>query len=190
VTTAASRNAAFSDRGTPAVPRIEAAFDRCADALYRFLVVRAGGDVHLADDLMQQLWVQARHLDGTPDGEVEFRLRAIARNLLRTHWRRESRHAKHVPLADPRAAADVARQLVGGELPGESLERREMHDQLLLALTELPAEQQDLLVAVYFRGCSHAQLAARLGVSERAIEGRLYRARGALREKLEHLDIT
>ena len=32
-----------------------AAFDRCSRGLYRYFAVRAGGDAHLADDLMQQL---------------------------------------------------------------------------------------------------------------------------------------
>ena len=63
-----------------------------------------------------------------------------------------------------------------------------MSDQLLLAITELTSEEQELIVGHYFHGRSHDELAAECGLSPRAIEGRLYRARRALREKLWHLD--
>ncbi len=69
----------------------------------------------------------------------------------------------------------------------EALARKEVQDQLLLALTGLSGDAQELLIGSYFEGRSHAELASMLNVSERAIEGRLYRARVALRDKLAHL---
>jgi RNA polymerase sigma-70 factor (ECF subfamily) len=151
-------------------------------------VVRAGGDAHLADDLMQQLWVQAQNLAVPPEGEIELGLRTIARNLIRSHWRRQRRRPQEVPLPDARLAAEMAERLICEELPDEALQSREARDQLLLALTELPAAQQELLLEHYFHGRSQPELAKRLGLSERAVEGRLYRVRLALREKLQHLE--
>ena len=84
-------------------------------------------------------------------------------------------------------AAELANRLVEEELPPEVLERKEVRDQLLLAITELPSGDQDLIAGHYFDGAAFAELARRTGLSERAIEGRLYRARQALREKLRHL---
>ncbi len=166
----------------------EAAFDRCADALYRYFVVRTR-DVHLADDLMQQLWLAAQQLGPTVPDELEYRLRAIARNLLRTYWRRQQRLPTHVPLVDPDLAAELAERLVSKELPDAELCRAEVREQLLLALTELPAQQQALLIGHYFEQRDHAELAAQFGISLRAIEGRLYRARRALRERLQHMEL-
>lgn len=166
----------------------EAAFDRCAAAIHRYVLVRVGGDTHLADDFMQQLWLHAQRLTGSPADELEFRLRAIAKNLLRTRWRQLKQRPAHVPLPDPQRAADLARRLVTEQLPAALLEQRETRDQLLLALTELRGAHQELIIEHYFHGRSHAALAAHFGASERAIEGRLYRARLALREKLEHLE--
>ena len=67
------------------------------------------------------------------------------------------------------------------------MERREGRDQLVLALTGLPTADQELIVGRYFQGRSHTDLAADLGISARAVEGRLYRARRVLLEVLANL---
>ncbi len=168
---------------------IEAVFDRCGDGLYRYFVVRTGGDTHLADDLMQQLWLQAGACDTcVPTERVEFWLRAIAKNLICGHWRTNARRPAHVPIADPRLAAELAERLVSEELPAEALEQREIRDQLLLALTALPNDEQVLLLEYYFHEVPQAELGRRLGVGPRAVEGRLYRARQTLRQVLEELE--
>jgi RNA polymerase sigma-70 factor (ECF subfamily) len=94
----------------------------------------------------------------------------------------------HVPIADPAIAAELAARLGDEELPEDLLAPREIHDQLLLALTALRGDVQDLIIDHYFRGLSHEALAGRLGVGVRAVEGRLYRARQMLRERLARLD--
>lgn len=169
--------------------RIEAAFDRNGPSLYRYLVVRAGGDNHLADDLMQQLWLQCVSGDAlsVPDDQLEFWLRGIARNLIRAHWRRARNRPVHWPIADGELASGLADRLTGEELPPQALERKELRDQLLLALTDLPAGEQELIAGHYFEGCSHAELAHRTDLTVRAVEGRLYRARQALQNRLRGL---
>ena len=166
---------------------VEQVFDRCAAALARYFHVRSG-DEGLVDDLMQQLWLSAIRRAPRQAAEVEPWLWTVARNLLRTHWRRSGRRAAHLPLPDPHLAAALSEQLVDAEHPERLMERREARDQVLLALTALPAAEQDLIAAHYFQGESHAVLAGRLGLSVRAIEGRLYRARAALRERLRHVE--
>lgn len=163
---------------------LERAFDRCSSALYRYIAVRVG-DTHLADDMMQQLWVQtttgARHV---PLDQLEYWMRVVARNLIRSHWRQQKRRPTHVPVHDERLAAHLGEQLASEEIPAAELERQEIRDQLLLAITDLASEEQELIVAFYFDGQSQVAIAAKLGISERAVEGRLYRARQALREAL------
>lgn len=186
---ATSALAIVSDNASTPSATIEAAFDRCSSALYRYLAVRTGGDTHLADDLMQQLWLKAvASGDHLPVDELEFWLRGVAKNLIRTHWRTQARRLTLIPLPQPELAAELADRLVNEEWPPLLLERQEVRDQLLLALTELPGEQQELIIGHYFHDRSHAGLAAEMNVSERAVEGRLYRARQALRKKLQHLD--
>lgn len=167
---------------------LDAAFDRCASGLYRYFVVRLG-DSHLADDMMQLAWLAAHQGRGrVPPTELEYWLRGVARNLVRGHWLRQSRRPDHVPIPDAGLATALSRRLVEEEIPDDVMARREARDQLMLALTSLDADMQTLVIARYFQNLSNAALAERFGVSERAIEGRLYRARQALRMRLERLD--
>jgi len=166
----------------------ERAFNDCADALYRYFVVRTR-DTHTADDLMQQVWLLARRgATSVAAGKLEPWLRVVAKNALRTHWRSARQRPQTIPLADPKLAAELADRLATEELPRQEFERREVRDQLMLAITELHAADQELVIGRYFENVPHAVLAQRCGLTERAIEGRLYRARQTLREKLKHLE--
>ncbi len=165
------------------------AFDRNARGLYRFIHLRTGRDQHLADDLMQQLWLACRAAPADAPPEPAAWLWTVARNLITAHWRRHSTRPIHIPIADPRIAAELAERLAHDDLPDAFLQKKEIHDQLLLALTALDGEAQDLIVDHYFHALSHDALAGRLGIGVRAVEGRLYRARQQLRERLARLEL-
>jgi len=174
---------------TENVTSIQSTFDRCGQAFCRYFTVRTGGDTHLVDDLMQRLWLRARlKCAGLRQDNPEPWLWRIAQNLLRQHWRDSGRSASERVKAAPELARTLARRFDAEDLPAETLARKEVQEQLLLALTALPGEAQELIVGFYFEGRSHAELAAMLGLGERAVEGRLYRARAALRDKLAHLE--
>ncbi len=160
-------------------------FDAAAPGVFRFVAVRAGGDGPLVDDLMQQLWIAAaRSGDRLSRAEAETWLRTVAKRLLITHWRREGVRAA-VPLDD---AGGAAAAMLGE--PGSAIDSEGLRQTLRLALTELTSEDQDLLIGHYVKGASQADLGQRLGVSERAVEGRLYRARRALRAALEGMGLS
>lgn len=166
---------------------VQAAFERCAGSLGRYFAVRVRDD-HLAEDLVQQVWVRARlGADRVQADNAEPWLWRIAQNVLREDRRRRGRQSVVIGL-DAACAAQLAEQFDTMDLPDELLARDEVRQHLLLALTALPAESQELLISFYFHGCTHAHLAQQAAVSERAIEGRLYRARAALRERLGRLD--
>ena len=169
---------------------LERAFARYGRSLYRYFAVRTGADTHQADDLMQQLWMRAKTGSASVStDEIEYWLKTVAGNLVREHWRKQSTRPRHVPIADPQLAAELADRIAGEDLPDESWQRKEVADQLILAITELTSLEQEVLVGYYFQNESQASLAARLGISERAVEGRLRRARQALRRKLGRLDM-
>lgn len=172
---------------------LEAVFDRCSRSLYRYFIVRTGEDSHLADDLMQQLWLQAtmherKHPSRIPATDMEYWLRGIAKNLIRAHWRTHSQRPDTIPITDPALAAELSDRLISEELPVEVLERKEVRDQLLLALTTLSHDEQELIIGYYFRDESHSDLSRMLGISTRAVEGRLYRARQSIRAALSVLE--
>lgn len=169
---------------------IEATFTRCCQAFFRFFMVRCRGDEHLVDDLMQQLWLRARLCrDDLRTDRAEPWLWRIAQNLLREHWRRTGKSPYERIKVDPALARELAERFDTEELPAEQLSRREIQDQLMLSLTTLSSEEQELLIGFYFDGRPHVELAEMLGITERAVEGRLYRARLALRRKLSHLEM-
>ena len=169
---------------------LERAFARHGRSLYRYLAVRIGADAHEVDDLMQQLWIRAvRDGASVPSGEIEFWLRAVGKNLVRQYWRRRFSVPRQVPMPEPALAKELAERLADEALPDECWQHREVRDQLALAITELNSAEQEIIVAYYFHDMSQAALAANLGISARAVEGRLYRARRALREKLRDLDV-
>lgn len=168
---------------------IDEAWQRCCQSFCRYFAIRTGGNDHLIDDLMQQLWLKSRiKRNDLRATEAEPWLWRIAQNLLREHRRKNKNNLERRVMADPSLAGKLARQFDTEEMPLEVLERREVCDQLLLALTGLPNGEQELLIGHYFEGRSQRELAAALDISDRAVEGRLYRARLALKNKLEHLN--
>jgi RNA polymerase sigma-70 factor (ECF subfamily) len=162
-------------------------FARSGDALHRYFAARLGADASSADDLMQQLWMQAaRGATQVPAAELEFWLRRAARNLLATHWRKQRTRATTElnAAANGDEATRLAQRFISTALPADELERIELHERLKLAITSLPTAEQELLIRHYFEGASHAAIAEAIGISERAVEGRLYRARALLRERM------
>jgi RNA polymerase sigma-70 factor (ECF subfamily) len=138
---------------------------------------------------MQQIWVAALHTGwSVPADEIEFWLRGVARNILAAHRRRLANRPKQLPLADRALASELAEALESSPLPPELVGKKETKDQLLLALTQLPSDAQELIAGRYFRGWTLERLADNLGLSVRAAEGRLYRARQALKQALAHLE--
>ncbi|MBK8913455.1 MAG: sigma-70 family RNA polymerase sigma factor [Phycisphaerales bacterium] len=178
----------------PTTTGVRTAYDRIAPSLYRYFLVRVASDSHLADDLMQQLWVQALSAgsippvtdapSSAPPTDAERWLFAVARNLVRTLWRNRRNRPATVTLPDDESLGRLGERLSSPDFSADKLNAAELRDELLLALTRLCHADQELIVRHYFDGESHAALAARMGVSERAVEGRLYRARAALRETL------
>ena len=182
--------------GDAAVPRVrvddglsllQETYARCESGLYRYAAVRCG-DQHLAEDFLQQLWLRASTaVNRPPVHELEFWLRGILANLIRSHWRKVKRRPRHVPLADPTLANQLAERIDREPLPEDMLGRSEVRDQLLLAITALSSQDQELIIGTYFEHRSQSDLARALGISVRAVEGRLYRARTALKKSLAHL---
>jgi RNA polymerase sigma-70 factor (ECF subfamily) len=141
--------------------------------LYAFVSRRVGGDRTLAEDIVQDAWLRA--VDswprrGTPDHPRAWLIR-VARNLLVSHFRR--RRPTPVDPSQLELAADDYRP----ETPWAAA-------LVNWGLARLRRGQAALLEAFYFDGKSTRELAEEFGLSERAVEGRLRRARQNLEKKL------
>ena len=165
-----------SASGTEA--RILAVYGETIDALYAYVSRGCFGDRTLAEDVTQETWLRAVRewrRKGPPDKPLAW-LITVARNLLASSYRRR----RPVPL-DSVSPAEVLAALDTGR-PAESAAVTAVVCQ---ALTRLPAEQAELLEAFHFEDRHVAQIAEASGLSERAIEGRLRRARQRLRREVE-----
>lgn len=157
--------------------------------LVRFCA-RFTGDRETAEDLAQETLTRAwAALDRLrePEGLAPW-LTAIARNVCLDWARGHGRDlARRAALAHPRDDDDDAESSTLDALPGAecepsiALERGELADLLDRALALLPAATRRLLLESYVNERPHADLAARLKMSEGALRVRLHRGRLALR---------
>ena len=141
--------------------------------LYAFVSRRVGGDAGLAEDLVQDTWMRALDTwpaDGVPDEPLAW-LQRVARNTLVSHFRR----VRPEP-TDP-VVLDLAASPIADEPDSAAL--------VSWGLAQLRRAHADVLEAFYFDEKSVREIADERQTSERAIEGRLRRAREKLRKKLQ-----
>lgn len=147
--------------------------------LYRSFLAWTG-DPSTADDLAQETLFTAWSSERKPESPDEWRpwLFGIARNIL-LRWRRDI--AKHAQRTAP--PPESARHLLAAATPDdldELMTRDDIVDLLDAALDRLPAETREVLLLKYIDDLTQAAIAARLGVNEKALEGRLHRGKRAM----------
>ena len=150
-----------------------------------FRVVRACvGEADEALDLLQETFVAAHHALSRYDGDRSMRawLSAIAINKCRD-WGRKRTVRRFLTFATPIGpeAEAVADDQVG--IDDSASDRQEL-DRVTRAISALPANLKEPLVLRTIEGLSQAQTADVLGISEKAVETRLYRARRTLADRL------
>ena len=108
-------------------------------------------------------------------GSFNTWLTAIARNTALNHARKLSRNQTD----------EIPEDMPSDELPpDEKLIRKERSEALLRALSTLSGRDRLLFYRKYYDMQSTAQIAAELGTTERAVEGKLYRIKKKLRDIL------
>jgi RNA polymerase sigma-70 factor (ECF subfamily) len=141
--------------------------------LYRFVSRRAGRSRQLAEDITQETYLRAvvQWREGRRPENALAWLLTVARHLLLNHYRRkkpeslEASHLKNVLETAPAEGPDAAALVYWG-------------------LARLRRGPSRLLEAFYIDGKSMRAIASELAISERSVEGRLRRARQALRDRL------
>ncbi len=180
------------DEPREAEDRLSQAFRNVADGLYRWILLRVGNDHHVAEDLLQQTCHEAARsrVGQVASDKYEPWLRGISKNLVRRHWRRLKRRGTQVCVENPDVARQLADDLESRPLPADMMIRDEVAQQLLLAVTSLPAAEQRLVFAFYFEGRSQADIAEELHASAKSVETKLYRVRNRLRDALKNIERT
>lgn len=159
-------------------------FDTYFPRLFRFALRRVA-DEDAAEDVVQATFIKAMHSLRTWRGEASLFtwLCTICRHEASAHWHRTGRQPQFA-LIDDRAEVKSALEALSaeGDLPDRRLERAELSGAVQVVLDHLPGRYGDVLEWKYIEGLSVAEIAARLGSTEKAAESLLTRARLAFRE--------
>ncbi len=136
------------------------------------------GNPHDAEDLVQDTYarVLARPRFLRHDDDLGYLLRALT-NQHSSRGRRAGRRPSEVPL-------DVATDAAGPDFDPRRPESAFEVVELFAAISELPADARDAVVAVDVAGLSYGEAAAALSVKEATLTTRLHRARRRVAELL------
>jgi len=162
--------------------------ERHAAAVFRFLC-RMVGNEDDANDLAQETFVRVFKSCKSFRSNEKFStwLFTIAANLARNHFRWRARH----PNLSLDAENSGTGQSIGSALPAnspppnEAALAGELATAVQTAVKNLPEELHEAVVLCEWEECSVAEAATILETTPKAVESRLYRARGILREKLK-----
>ena len=149
-------------------------------------LLRMVGDHATAMDLTQETFVRlytSRH-SYKPMAAFSTYLFHIAANLARSHARWKSRHPT-VPMEDEQG--DLVHEPVDPQLsPDDAAALHEKTAMVNKAIAALPTDLREALMLFTVQDMSHADIAATLGCSAKAVEVRIYRARQMLKDALKN----
>ena len=166
----------MSDLSNPEAGEVIGIYRETVQELYRFVWRRSGGSRELAEDITQETYLRAVREWGSgqrPDVPLAW-LQTVARNLLLNHYRRKTPELVE--------SARIDALFDGGPPDGPDAAAL-----VYWGLARLSRRRGELLEAFYLEGKKTAAIALEFGISERAVEGRLRRARQALRTRLERI---
>ena len=125
-------------------------------------------------EVSMRVWEKIGQFDGEK-GSFRAWLTTITRNTALNHARRASGSSAE-ELSESTPSPDPT--------PEETLLKKERQEALKTALSRLSYKDRLLFYRKYYYRQSTAQIAAELGMTERAVEGKLYRVKKQLRKSL------
>ena len=166
----------------------ESAFDTLFDGwfppLYRFALSRLGGDEDASEEVVQRTLIRAFDRLHTYRGEAALLtwLCTLCRREIAA-WHERAGRAREVPWPEAPVGLQIALDAVaaGADDPEAAFRRREVATLVRLTLDHLPGRYGDVLEWRYIEEQSVDEIAGRLGVSYKAAESMLSRARAAFR---------
>lgn len=156
------------------------------DALLRFLSARLG-DSAQAEDVYQDLFARLKAVDPTQSienpGAFLFRMAAnLASDVRRGGRRREQRDGAWLDATTHRVGAEP---IVDAADPERAIDARRQLKAVAETVAALPPKCRQAFELHKFEGLTHAEVAARMGVSTKMIEKHMATALRALAETLQ-----
>jgi RNA polymerase sigma-70 factor, ECF subfamily len=167
---------------------LSAIMDRHGERLFHYLLRQLSNETDAAD-LAQESFVRVYQNCARfrPDQRFSTWLYTIATNLLRDRFRWHKRHPQVSLEAEGETGGAIEDTLADPiASPSEHAEKSERAEEVRQAVQLLPEELRTPLILFEYEGLSHAEIGVILNSSAKAVESKLYRARGQLRKRLEH----
>ena len=173
----------------------ERAFDEFFDGhfpgLYRFALTRLNHDEDAAEDVAQATICKAMTKLDTYRGEAALFtwLCTFCRHEISAYYRRNQISARRLDLIEDtpevRAALESMGEMFDG--PEKAFDRAEVGRLVQVALDQLPPHYGNVLEWKYLEGLPVKEIASRLGLSPKAAESLLTRARDTFRDAFTSL---
>lgn len=161
---------------------LRALHEEHGNALLAYALRLCNGDRQRAEDLVQETMLRAwRHPESMDPsrGSVRAWLFTTARNVAIDNWRRR----------EARVAEVVTDQLPERDSGWDETDRAVEAWVVAEALRRLSPAHRQVLIECFYRGCSVAEAAARLGIPPGTVKSRTHYALRALRVALEEAGV-
>jgi RNA polymerase sigma-70 factor (ECF subfamily) len=158
--------------------------DRHEQQLKLLAIYCTGGDVHRAEDLLQETWLYVAEQFSRLQFEhtrAEFSyLRTVLQYRYKSMQKQYNKDRAHVDLHEDMdlLSAEAA------SLTEHELCEKESWQQIADILCKMPLTDRDLLLMAYDADHTTREIATLLGLSESAVKSRLYRARQRLKKEM------
>ena len=180
------------DKVSPAITSFDELLDRHEKAVFN-LIFRLVGDYEEAADLTQETFVAAYRSFHAFRGESEVFtwICQIAVNKCKNKFKERGRRRRFEFLVrdlkqeDGEAVEDDSGMLgVEDRTPLTELEKKELQEKIVAAISVLPDDFRLVVVLRDLQGLSYQEIAEMVGISMDALKSRLHRGRALLRQKL------
>lgn len=166
------------NHGELSLSEYKSIFDLYYDSIRNFLYYKIG-DIDIAEDLAQDVFVKIWEKRGEVGKEtVKNLLYTMAGNLAKNHFKHKQVVFKY--------ESDYAGKDSSSETPEFEMEMKEFNTRLQQCIDELPEGHREVFLMNRIDKLTYSEIAARLGLSVKAIEKRMHKALKELRSKINH----
>lgn len=160
---------------------LRALHEEHASALWGFVLHLTGGDRNRAEDVVQETLFRAWRRPvvlAQRDSSARGWLFTVARNIVVDGWRAGQRRPT------------TSSELVPEPLKPDATDTAVQSMMVAEAIRRLSRDHRTVLLECYFRGCTAAQAAGRLGIPVGTVKSRLHYALHALRVVFEEMGVV
>lgn len=156
------------------------------DRIY-WRALKAIGDADEAEDIAQETMVRAFTRLETFRGDSRFSswLYMVCSNCIRMHLRTKRRKGA-LSLDDHIYDYEAVRNRDEEVQPDRAVERVQLFEAIAAAMSQLPPQYGSILVLWVYEGLDLNEIKERSGLSIAAIKSRIHRARGRVKQEIEH----